>query len=101
MEIEIKEKKDNTLLQRQEVTGEITFTGATPSNKQLQEELAKKLGVQPEVLIIKHIYGRFGEGKAKFEAVAYATKEQLTKIEPKKKEKAAAPGTAPAAAEAK
>jgi small subunit ribosomal protein S24e len=98
MDLEIKNKKENPVLQRQEVTGEIKFTGAaTPSNKQLQEELAKKLGAQQELVVIKHIYGSFGSGKATFEAYAYASKEQFDKIEPKKKEKAAAPGAAPAA----
>ena len=103
MEIEIKNKKENQVLQRQEITGEIKFTGATPSNKQLQEELAKKIGVQPELVAIRHIYGSFGADKAQFEAVAYASKEQFDKIEPKKKEKKApaAPGAAPAAAPAK
>ncbi len=97
MEFEIKNKKENTLLKRHEITGELTFTGAaTPSNKQLQEELAKKLSVAPELIIIRHIYGGFGSGKATFEAVAYASKEQMDKIEPKKKAKAAAPA-APAA----
>ena len=97
MELNIKNKKDNPLLKRQEVTGELTFVGAaTPSNKLLQEELAKKLGVPLEVIVIKHIYGAFGGGKATFEAVAYASKEQLDKIEPKKKVKAVAPA-APAA----
>ncbi|MEM3154244.1 MAG: hypothetical protein QW165_01615 [Candidatus Woesearchaeota archaeon] len=95
MELKI-EKKENPLLKRQEITGEITFQGATPSNKQLQEELGKKLGVAPELVAIRHIYGSFGGGKASFEAVAYASKEQFDKIEPKKKEKKAAPAQAPA-----
>lgn len=96
MEVKIN-KKENPLLKRQELTGELTFTGAaTPSNKQLQEELAKKLSVAPELIVIRHIYGAFGGGKAAFEAVAYSSKEQFDKIEPKKKVKAAAPA-APAA----
>ena len=99
MELEIKNKKENPVLQRQEITGEIKFTGtATPSNKQVQEELTKKLGIQSELVAIRHIYGSFGSGKAAFEAVAYATKEQFDKIEPRKKVAKAAPGAAPAAA---
>jgi ribosomal protein S24E len=91
-------KKENPILKRQELTGELTFVGAaTPSNKQLQEEIAKKLGVAAELIVIRHIYGAFGGGKATFEAVAYATKEQFDKIEPKKKEKKAAATPAPAA----
>jgi ribosomal protein S24E len=98
MEIEVKNKKENQVLQRNEINGAISFTGATPSNQQLRDELAKKLGVQAEVVAIRHIYGAFGAGNAKFEAVAYATKEQFDKIEPKKKAPKAAPGAAPAAA---
>ena len=100
MDIAIKKQKENTLLQRQEVTGEITFTGPTPSNKQLQEELSKKLSCPAECVAIRHIFGNFGGGKAAFEAVAYKTKEQFDKIEPKKKVPKAAAGApaAPAAA---
>ncbi len=97
MEITVKNKKENPLLQREELTGEITFTGATPSNQQLKEELSKKIGAQQEVIVIRHIYTTFGGGKAAFEAVAYKSKEQLDKIEPKKKAPKAAPGAAPAA----
>jgi len=101
MELTIKEKT-NPLLHRKELTGDITFTGATPSNKQVQEELARKMGTQAELIAIRHVYGEFGGGKATFEAYAYETKEQYDKIEPKKKEKkvegapAAAPSPAPA-----
>jgi small subunit ribosomal protein S24e len=97
MELNITTQKENPLLHRKELHGELTFQGATPSNKQLQEELAKKLNVGQEVLAIRHIFGAFGGAKAKFEAYAYTSKEQFDKIEPKKKQKAAAPGTAPAA----
>ncbi len=97
MELNITTQKENPLLNRKELHGELTFQGATPSNKQLLEELAKKLGVGQEVVAIRHIFGEFGGSKAKFEAYAYTSKEQFDKIEPKKKQKAAAPGTAPAA----
>jgi len=96
MDLEVKNKKENPQLQRQEVTGEIKFSGATPSNQQLKEELTKKLGVKAELVAIRHIYGEFGTGKATFEAVAYANKEQFDKIELKKKEKKAAPAAPPA-----
>lgn len=96
MELNITQKKENKVLQRNEITGEISFTGPTPSNAQLQEELAKKLGTQKETIAIKHIYGKFGQGTATVHALAYNSKEQHDKIEPKKKEKKAAPGAAPA-----
>ena len=99
MELTIKEKT-NPLLHRKELNGDITFTGTTPSNKQVQEELARKMGTHAELIAIRHVYGEFGGGKATFEAYAYETKEQFDKIEPKKKEKKAEPGAAPAAAPA-
>lgn len=95
MELKIN-TKENPLLKRKEITGEITFTGATPSNKKVQEELAKKLGAKPELVAIRHIYGAYGGEKATLEAYVYETKEQFDKVEPKKKEKPAAPGEAPA-----
>lgn len=95
MELTIKNKKENPFLQREEIEGEISFTGATPSNKQVQEELAKKLGVNGELVAIRHVYTKFGETRAAFQAVAYKTKEQFENIEPKKKV-VVAPGAAPA-----
>jgi len=97
MQIEIKTKKENPLLKRQELEGIIAFEGATPSLQNLKDELAKKLGVQTEVVAVRHIFGDFGGVKADFDAVVYPTKEQFDKIEPKKKEKKLAPGAAPAA----
>lgn len=97
MEIKIEQNKENKLLHRKELTGEITFTGATPSNAQVKEEIAKKTGATADLIVMKHIYGAFGRGVASFEAYAYANKEAMDKIEPKKKVKAPAPGAAPAA----
>ena len=99
MELTIKEKT-NPLLHRKELNGDITFTGTTPSNKQVQEEIAKKLGIQAELVAVKHIFGAFGGTKATFQAHAYDKKEHFDKIEPKKKEKKAE-GAAPTPAPAK
>ena len=102
MELEIKETKENKVLQRKALTGELSFTGATPSNKALQEAIAKKLGVKSEVVIVRHIYGKFGGGTAKFEAIVYDSKEQFDKIEQKtKKQKEAEAAAIEAAAKAK
>ncbi len=90
MDIEIKTEKQNPFLERKEIRGELKFTGATPSNKQLKEELAKKIAIEEDRIVVKHIYGRFGNEKAKFEAYAYSTKEKLEKTEPRKKEQKAA-----------
>lgn len=92
MDIQIKENK---LLHRKEVTGTLAFTGATPSNKDVQAKLAEHFKVTPEQVAVKHIYTEFGKTIAKYEANVYDSKEFLDKLEPKKK--APAQAAAPAA----
>lgn len=82
--------KENPLLERKEITGELTFTGKTPSNQEVTETLSTKLGVAKETIAVKHVYTKFGETKAIVHAYAYSSPEQLAKVEPKKKEKKAA-----------
>ncbi|MEM2916467.1 MAG: hypothetical protein QXT19_03875 [Candidatus Woesearchaeota archaeon] len=106
MEIAIGKTIENPYLQRKEVHGEITFAGATPSQKQLAEALAAKLGAKAEAIFVVHVYTSFGSQKAKFEVHVYPSKEQLEKIVrlgKKAKEKMAgkaAPGVAPASSAA-
>lgn len=88
MELAVKEQKPNPLLKRKELSGTLAFEGATPSNKQLTEELAKKLSVSADTIVVKNILGAFGGIKADFKAYVYDSKEQLDKVEPKKKVKA-------------
>jgi len=94
MELVVKHQKENPLLHRKELTGMLSFTGATPSNKQLQEELAKKINAAPDTVAIKNISGTFGGTSAAFEAFIYENKEHHDTIEPKKKEKKTAEGAA-------
>lgn len=93
MELSMKQEKENVLLGRKEVVGNLAFSGTTPSNKEIQEALAKKYNVPTEQVAMKHVFGDFGGITGKFEAHVYTSKEQLLKIEPKKKEKKAVAGT--------
>ncbi len=103
MEITIGKTAENPYLQRKEVQGEVTFEGATPSQKQIAEALAAKIGAKADAIFIMHVYTGFGSNKAKFEAHVYPSKEQLEKVVrlgKKAKEKLAgkpASGAAPAA----
>jgi ribosomal protein S24E len=103
MEITIGKTTENPYLQRKEVHGEMSFTGATPSQKQLADALAAKLGAKADAIFVLHVYNEFGSQKARFEAHIYPSREQLEKVVrvgKKAKEKAAgkpASGTAPAA----
>jgi len=87
MKLTINEKKENPLLKRKEVYGDIVFSGATPSNKDVSAELAKQVGSTEDCIRIQHIYGTFGRHTATLEAHVYESKEALDKIEPKIKEK--------------
>jgi small subunit ribosomal protein S24e len=90
MNITILEKKESPLLKRREVSGEVSFEKATPSNKDLSESLAKQLNTSADLIIVKNIYTRFGQQKAKFLAMAYDNKdaqqfaEKLTSSQKKK-----------------
>ncbi|PIN76306.1 hypothetical protein COV18_00125 [Candidatus Woesearchaeota archaeon CG10_big_fil_rev_8_21_14_0_10_37_12] len=84
MELTISEKNENKTIQRQEILGKLSFTGATPSNKEVQTELAKKLNTKPELIAVRNINTQYGGGSATFRALAYPTKEQYNLIEIKK-----------------
>lgn len=106
MDITIGKTLENTYLQRKEVHGKISFTGATPSQKQVADALATKLGVKADAIFIVHVFTDFGAQAAAFEAHVYSSKDQLNKIvklgtkAKEKNAKAAAAAAAPAAAPA-
>ncbi len=104
MDLTIDKTNENQYLQRKEVRGKVSFTGATPSHKQLADALATKLSAKADAIFIEHVFTSFGSTTAAFEAQIYASKEQLDKVVrlgKKAKEKlakgAAAPTAAPAA----
>jgi ribosomal protein S24E len=103
MEITVDKTSENPFLQRKEVHGKISFQGATPSQKQVAEALAKKLGAKAEAIFVAHVFTTFGAQSGRFEAHVYPSKEQLEKVVrlgKKAKEKAAKASPAPAAAPA-
>ncbi len=72
MQLTITQNKNNILLQRHEVKGNIQFEGVTPSNKMVAEELNKEIKGET---VLKHIYTQFGHQEAEFFAYVYASKE--------------------------
>ncbi|MBR9683164.1 30S ribosomal protein S24e, partial [Candidatus Woesearchaeota archaeon] len=81
MKLEIKNKKENKLLGRTEVTGTLTFEGATPSNVVVKDALVAELSADKDLLIIKNIHSRFSSQVADFLAFVYDTAEAMEKIE--------------------
>ncbi len=101
MNITINNKTENSLLNRIEVKGRVTFEGVTPSNAQVADALAKAMKAESAQVVMKHIYTRFGHQDANVEAVVYATPEakQRAEVVPphlKKKDKSEQKAAAPA-----
>lgn len=83
MNIEIKNKKENKLLGRQEVEGKVTYEQVTPSNEALKEKLAVELKGDKELIVVKHIYPRYSYREANFLAYIYENKEGKERMEVK------------------
>ena len=94
MSVKIIQKKENPLLSRTEISAEIYFEKATPSNNDVKKQLAAELKVEENRIAIKNIYTAFGFSSAKVKAYTYDSEDSLKKIEPKKKEKKQAAGVA-------
>ena len=81
MKVEIKIKKENSLLKRLELIGSLEFEGVTPSNAQLAEVLAKETKKDINLVVLKSIYTDFGHQKGTFSAFVYDDTEALSKTE--------------------
>ncbi|MFC1801600.1 30S ribosomal protein S24e [Nanoarchaeota archaeon] len=81
MKLEIKNQKDNKLLHRKEVEGLLTYEGATPSNVQVQKEVAAQLKVDEKLVVVRHIYNQYGENTADVLAYAYDNEDSMKRIE--------------------
>ncbi len=79
--MKILEKKPNPLLSRTEIKAEIEYTGATPSNNDVKNELAKQLSADVNLVVVKQILPIFGLRKSTVNAYLYDSKEALMKIE--------------------
>lgn len=80
MILKILTDKENKLLDRKEMEAEIEFSGKTPSNNELKKELVDKLKTDENLIVINHIYQKFGDQKAKVIAKIYKSKESLDKF---------------------
>ncbi|MEM2131593.1 MAG: hypothetical protein QXM96_03020 [Candidatus Woesearchaeota archaeon] len=84
MELKVQKEKELKLLSRKRVSIEVENTGATPSRLDLLKEISKKFNHPEDLIVIKHIYTKFGEGKTKVIAHLYDDKEKMNKFELKK-----------------
>ena len=94
MNLTINNKHEEPLLSRTKVEATIVFENATPSYKELTTSLASHLKSDEKLIAIRHVYTSFGNKQAKVHAYVYADEAKRQFVEPKLKEKKAAPGAA-------
>ena len=81
MKLEIKKERDTPLLSRKRVTLIAEYEGVTPSRMEMKKEVAKKSGAKENLVIIKHVYTRFGSNKAKIISHIYNNEDEMKRIE--------------------
>jgi len=80
MEIEIKNKTENKVLARDELTFTLTFEKAVPSRKDVRAELAKKVGCDEKLLVVDAMKCQYGTQEAVCTARIYK-EEKGVKVE--------------------
>ena len=94
MDLKILSKKEEPLLSRTIVEAEVSFDKATPSESEIRSALAKSLGRDEKLIVVKGLYAGFGIRKAKNVSYAYENEEVMKSIEPKPKEPKGSKGEA-------
>ena len=84
MELEIAERNDNPLLQRQEVQIVIRHENkGTPQRKEVIQNLSDKLKAKKDLIIIDHLKNKYGKMETQGYVKIYANIEALNQIETK------------------
>ena len=81
MEIEVIERRENKLLEREEIKCIIKYDGATPTRKEVKEAIKSGLGIGGYI-VIQHIKPMFGIRQARVYAKVYPSENVARKIEP-------------------
>ena len=108
MKLEVIKERETPLLSRTRITLKAEYEGATPSRLELKKLVADKIKADEKLVVLKHIYTRFGKNSAKIIAHIYQNEKDMQKLEhtkllekhfPKKKEEKAEAAPTEAAAE--
>lgn len=84
MNIEIKTKTENKLLNRTEASFEINHSEAsTPNRLDVKKHIAAKLGADEKAVAIKVMKSQYGASKSTGLAHVYKSEKELQRIEPK------------------
>lgn len=79
MEIEITSRKENKILEREEVAFTMQFEGKTPSRKQVQQKLSDVIG--RNVIVVEYIRPTYGASQATGYARGYTSAKQARTVE--------------------
>lgn len=101
MELNITEKKEESLLSRTEVKASISFAGAIPPKDDIKKELALQLKADENLIVVKKVFSKFKGNNADVLAYHYIDEGCMKRIEGKKQKKAEAKEGEEAAPEAK
>ena len=85
MNIEITEKKENQLLGRIEILGNIAFEGKIPSREQVRDSVASQLKADSKLVIVKNIEADYGQHTGKIQVNVYVDEGTVKKLENLKK----------------
>ncbi len=82
MEIDIHVRKENPLLNREEIKIMISHPGvAVPSRDRVVRKLSAELNKDRNQIIVRELQGQFGAAKTLATVMVYETEEQAKKIE--------------------
>ncbi|MBM3200583.1 hypothetical protein FJZ53_06610 [Candidatus Woesearchaeota archaeon] len=91
MNLKILKETDSPLLCRKVLNFEVEYSGSrTPKKEEVKKLIAVAQKVKEDLVVVKHVYPKFGEAKARIIAHVYNTLNDLQKYEPKKKSKSEA-----------
>ena len=85
MNLKIIYDKENKLLLRRRVAFEVAHEkSSTPKKEDLKKEIAKFLKTEENLIVMKHVYSKFGMGKSKIITQVYEDEKLLKILETKK-----------------
>ncbi len=83
--MKILQEKDMPLLHRKDYVLELEHEGSTPSKEQVKQKIADLLKHGHDVIVLNHIYEKFGEHRVEIHASVYHDAEKLKHVEERKK----------------
>ena len=95
MALKIIKQVEVPLLSRKEIEAELSFNGPVPSGNEVKKAVAKGLGCDESIVVIKQIMNKFSDNSAKVFAYQYMSEDDMKKIEPSSKKEADKSAKAP------